>query len=342
MANFKTDLSIIIPVYNTEKYLSKALDSILKNIPNNTEIIIINDGSTDNCDQIIQKYLKKYPDLIKYYKRRNYGLSATKNFGLKYAKGKYITFVDSDDYINIHMHQLLLDTAKQNNADLVYCDVNLVYNDGKIVYSHCTNYNQEDKLMKHLDVPLMAASWNKIVKKTLFYDLKYPEGINNEDVAVTPILFTRSSKIIKIDKPLYNYYQRNDSIQNKKFSEKRFDIFKSAKLCFESAKEFNEDIQEKIKGCIYTHQLLAIYYYLISNFKLKDEIYYTKLFLKNMNEFDDYFNNKYVIEYMNNLYASKYLKLIKENNIFKLIIYNHYKKVKKLIKNLIIKTKKEN
>ena len=136
-------LSIIIPVYNTEKYIQKCLTSIFKKLPEHTEVIIVNDGSPDNAEYIIKKFQKRYTDSLIYCKKPNGGLSDAKNYGLSKAKGKYITFVDSDDYIDPNMHKEMLDLALEKDADIVYCDVEQVFEDGHKIYSHCTNVSRK-------------------------------------------------------------------------------------------------------------------------------------------------------------------------------------------------------
>ena len=336
LSNKKIDdevlLSIIIPVYNTELYLEKCLNSVLKSLPIKTEIIIINDGTKDNSEEIIKKYEKKYPTIIKYYKKQNGGLSHTKNYGLEKAKGKYIGFVDSDDYIKENMFDVMLKKALIENADIVYCDVEMVYEDGSHRYVSSSDDLEKDELMKNINTPLMPASWSKIVKRELFKGLTYPNGYNNEDIAVSPILFGRSKKTYKIETPFYKYLQRSGSIQNSGFSEKRFVAFYTAKLCFDRAKEFSKIKQEKIKGTIYTHQLLALLIYPIMD--VKDNKQRRKLisdFCDQMKQFDDYKTNKYVINYVNSLGLNSLPDLIEECNISKIERLIKKSKKKKLI-----------
>ena len=315
-------LSIIVPVYNTEPYLEKCLNSIVEDVPENTEIIIINDGSPDNSEKIIKKFEKEYKDIIKYYKKENGGLSHTKNYGLSKARGKYIGFVDSDDYIKPNMFKTMIKGALVENADVVYCDVELVYEDGSNRINLTTNPNRDDELMSHLDTSLMPASWSKIVKKELFEGLDYPVKMNNEDIAVSPILFARSKKTYKIPTPFYKYFQRTGSIQNSGFSEKRFVAFKTAKICFDRAKEFDENTQEKIKGTIYTHQLLALLLCLIIAEKgRKKRLGFIETFVDEMNKFSDFATNKYVIEYLESYNKLKLLKLIKNREIKKIDLF---------------------
>ncbi len=322
MNNTELNLSIIVPVYNTEKYLEKCLNSILKNIPKNTEIIIVNDGSPDNSEDIIKKFKETYPDIIKYFKKQNGGLSDAKNFGISKAKGKYVTFVDSDDYVDENMHKEMLGLALEKDADAVYCDVELVYEDGKKSVISCTNTNRDTDYFKMIDTPLMAASWNKIVKKELYDGLIFPVGLNNEDIAITPILFGRAKSIYKIDKPFYKYFQRSGSIQNSGFNEKRFAVFDTAKICFKYSEVLPEDIQFQLRGSIYKYQMLDLLVYPISELSKEEQLRLIPLFCKKFNEFgDDPYKNEYVKEYIKNLHISLLLYLIKKEKIRTIILF---------------------
>lgn len=186
-------LSIIIPVYNVEKYIKKCLNSIFKDFPIKTEVIIINDGSPDNSEKIINEFRKKYKEIV-YIKKENGGLSSVKNMGLKLARGKYIIFLDSDDYVSSNMYNTMLKKIIDTDSDLIYCDVLMTYEDNTVKYVTMKNWQRNDSLMQILDGNLMAASWNKMVKKELYNELKFPEGLNNEDIAVSPQLFLRAKK----------------------------------------------------------------------------------------------------------------------------------------------------
>ena len=230
----------------------------------------------------------------------------------------------------------MLSTAFKEDADVVYCDVELVYDDKKRNYiSHCSNEARASEYFKCIDTPLMAASWNKIIKRELYNGMFFPVGMNNEDVAITPIILAKAKKIIKINKPYYKYYQRTGSIQNSGFSEKRFVIFETTNLCFSKISNFPEEIQEEIKGSIFTHQILAILLYILNkeNFKKRKE--YIKLFIEHLNKYDwDILNNKYVIEYVQRLRKTRVLKLIQKKRINELTFILSYYNFRDKIKNL--------
>ena len=322
--NIKDDvlLSIIMPVYNTEKYLNKCFKSFIKTLPMKTEVIVINDGTKDNSEEIILKYAEEY-NSIKYIKKENGGLSSVKNLGLSLAKGRYIIYIDSDDYVSSDMYSTMLKKAIDKEADMVYCDVLMVY-DKSVRYCSATNYDTNDKLMQFLDGSLMAASWNKMVKKELYKDLLFPEKLNNEDVAVTPLLFLRSKKTLKISSPFYKYVQRAGSIQNSGFSNKRYMIFDTAKICFDRIKKekYSENIRLKVEGAVVTHQILAMLIYLIPN--VADDEERRKLiveFCERYNRLDLIENNHYITEYLEQYNVSKIQKLIEDKDIDELDKY---------------------
>lgn len=310
-------LSIIIPVYNTEKYLDKCLNSVFYNLPPKTEVIIINDGTPDNSERIIKEYISKYPKAIKYIKKKNGGLSETKNVGLKNAVGRYVIYLDSDDWVNYNMYDVMLKKALLTNADIVYCDVDVVYEDGRIVFSSCTNYSRKEEILREMDHGLMAASWNKMIRRSLFDGLEYPVKYNNEDVAITPILFVRSKKTVKIDSPFYKYFQRTGSIQNNGFSDRRYEIFETSKLCFENIKNLKEEEQEMIRGVIYTNQLISILLWVVPKFEKEKRYEIISEFIKRMAEFDDIYTNKYVLEFSKKMKIKGIMKSLKNKDVRK-------------------------
>lgn len=228
-------VSVIVPVYKVEKYLTKCLDSLVNQTLKDIEIIIINDGSPDNCQKIIDEYVLKYPN-IKSYIKENGGLGSARNYGLQYADGEYIGFVDSDDYVEENMYELLYNKAKQENADYVTCDLTFKYEDysKKDHISYGMNNIVSDYHKAGLLSPLYA--WNKLYKKEILINnnLKFSEGLWYEDLPVTTILFALSNNIGYVNMPLYNYLQRNGSIMNSSYNEKMNDIFISMNKVYDA------------------------------------------------------------------------------------------------------------
>ena len=206
-------VSVIVPVYNVESYLDKCLNTLVKQTLQEIEIIIVNDGSKDNSEKIIEKYLKKYPEKIKYIKKNNGGLSSARNEGLKYASGEYIGFVDSDDYVSLNTFNLMYKKAKEKNFDLVVCNLNYVYETKTKMVSAGLDKDleNEDEVKKNI-VFLYPAVWNKLYKKEILDSLKFKEGIWYEDVEFNFRVYPRVKSIGYVDKPLIQYVQRESSI----------------------------------------------------------------------------------------------------------------------------------
>ena len=206
-------VSVIVPVYNVEPYLDKCLNTLVNQTLKKIEIIIVNDGSKDNSEKIIEKYLKKYPEKIKYIKKANGGLSSARNEGLKYASGEYIGFVDSDDYASLNTFNLMYKKAKEKNFDLVVCNLNYVYETKTKMVSAGLDKDleNEDEVKKNI-VFLYPAVWNKLYKKEILDSLKFKEGIWYEDVEFNFRVYPRVKSIGYVDKPLIQYVQRESSI----------------------------------------------------------------------------------------------------------------------------------
>lgn len=285
------ELSIIIPVYNMEKYLRRCLDSVVAALETfdelykRTEVLIINDGSKDSSPQIISEYCEKHPYMVQFDKA-NGGLSDVKNYGLKRAQGEFVIFLDSDDYVMPEMYYMMLRTARRDEADVVVCDLEMTFDDpSKNDPRSCSaKYRlKEDIFAQVICMDMMPASWNKLVKRSLYRGLSFPVGRNNEDISVTPIVLARAQKISVVHVPFYKYYQRSDSIQNSRFNEKRFVILETSKILanrLEKELRYNKEHgiegglderkAELIKGSVYVHQILAVAMYPIRREKFKD------------------------------------------------------------------------
>ena len=168
------DLSIIIPVYNAEKYLDKCLDNIINQSFNNYEIILVNDGSTDNSEKIVDDYVNKYSNIIKINKK-NGGPGAARDEGLKIARGNYISFVDSDDYVDSNMLSYMMNYIKKYNCDIAICGI-YMFDDytgkelGKIELSEENRekpLNREELITLYLNNKITGHLWNKIYKRKI-------------------------------------------------------------------------------------------------------------------------------------------------------------------------------
>lgn len=210
-------ISIIIPVYKVEKYLEKCIESVLKQTYTNLQIILVDDGSPDNCGKICDEYAKKDPR-IEVIHKVNGGLSDARNVGIAKAKGKYIGFVDSDDYIKEDMYEILINLIKEYDADVSICNLYDVI-DGKEYIR-----NNEDGIQEYsrleilkevlLDKNIQSYAWNKLYKKKLFDEIKYPIGKKYEDIGTTFYVFEKCNKIVVTSEPEYYYLKRSDSLVN--------------------------------------------------------------------------------------------------------------------------------
>lgn len=217
MSQEKALISIIIPVYKVEKYLEKCIQSVINQTYENLQIILVDDGSPDNCGKICDECAKK-DHRIEVIHKSNGGLSDARNKGLEIAKGEYIGFVDSDDYIEADMYEVLYNLLKQYNADVSICNFYTV-SQGKISIKNADNgineYNRIEILKEILlDKNIQSYAWNKLYKKELFDEIKYPIGKKYEDIGTTFFLLEKCNKVVVTGKSEYYYINRQDSIVN--------------------------------------------------------------------------------------------------------------------------------
>ena len=220
-------ISVIVPVYNVEKYLDNCVESIVNQTYKDLEIILVDDGSPDNCPAMCDEWAKK-DDRIKVIHKENGGLSSARNAGLEAANGEYIAFVDSDDSIDLATYSTMLGFFEQDeNVDIVICGYQRVNKKEEIVVcdNNCKQIVRFDQreLYQEIFGRLNNAVWNKIYKKRIISDMKFPNGIvHGEDLIFNLKLLKRCKVGIKCDSPFYHYYSREDSITNSKFKFSKF------------------------------------------------------------------------------------------------------------------------
>lgn len=217
MVKHKDLVSVIIPIYNVEQFFSRCIESVISQTYKNLEIILVDDGSTDHCGIIADKYAEK-DDRIKVIHQKNGGLSAARNNGIAIATGKYITLVDSDDYIDNSFVETLLDNLAKTDSDISVCDYQVFEHEcpqiatGKNI---AKTYDAQDAL-KHLfyQKGITTSACAKLYKAKLFKGIKYPVGKICEDLATTYRLFASSKRICVTQKKLYFYLVNPNSIIN--------------------------------------------------------------------------------------------------------------------------------
>lgn len=220
-------ISVIVPIYNVEKYLQKCVDSIINQTYKSLEIILVDDGSLDNCPKMCDDYAKK-DSRIKVVHKENGGLSDARNVGMEVVTGEYVSFIDSDDYISLDFYETLLQTMIDNDSDIVECSVVKFYENEKFdEYSDdlkVTNYETVDALDGLIsENPFKQHVWNKLYKSSVALDILYAVGKLNEDEFWTYQVFGIAKKVTRINKTMYYYFQRNGSIMGNGYNIRRLD-----------------------------------------------------------------------------------------------------------------------
>ena len=211
----KVKLSIVVAVYNLEEYLPRCLEALVNQTLQDIEILCVDDGSTDSAPQIIDEYAKKYPQKVKAFHKPNGGEFTTRNYGLERATGEYVTFVDTDDYVELDWAEKLYNAAKENDADLAVCGFERIDLDtGKVVSKNMTNFGYSVKEINNKDDFMLfinPAPWNKIYKLEKVKDLRFMNFRGFNDMVFLTSSYTRINKVTFVPDVLYHYYLRYDS-----------------------------------------------------------------------------------------------------------------------------------
>lgn len=222
-------ISVIVPIYRVEDYLHRCIDSIINQTYTNLEIILVDDGSPDNCPMICDEYAEK-DSRIRVVHKKNGGLSDARNAGLGIATGEYIAFVDSDDWVHKDMYKVLHDTMKKNNADIVECGILSTYeyiDDKKIDNIRIQSYSKSDSIGALITQEIRQTVWNKLYKREVINNILFDIGKLHEDEFWTYKILDRSNNLIRIDNKMYYYFQRENSIMSNSYSIKRLDALEA-------------------------------------------------------------------------------------------------------------------
>lgn len=211
-------ISIIVPIYNVEKYLKRCIDSIVNQTYKKLEIILVDDGSTDKSSNICDNYAKE-DNRIKVIHKKNGGISETRNIGIENCQGKFIGFVDPDDYIGKDLYNILHHNLIESDSDISICNFK-TFEFESIDFTNIIGYIQYNNIdaLKELifDKKITSHLWNKLYKKELFDSIKFPLNKIYEDLSVMYLLFYKSKKIVFSNSIQYGYYQRANSLCNSK------------------------------------------------------------------------------------------------------------------------------
>lgn len=231
-------ISVIVPIYNVEKYLRRCLDSICNQMYQNLEVVLVDDGSTDLSGKIADEYARRDTRFYVIHKQ-NGGLSDARNAGLSYCHGTYIVFVDSDDYVTEDYVMVLYDLLKHNHADISV--VSLTHQEeelSKISDSAAAKiYNTKEALQDLLYQRISASANAKMYRAELFSDIRYPKGRLYEDVIATYQIFEKATKVVWCDIKKYWYYVRTDSIVRSAFNVKKMDYVYNCEEVLEEVKK---------------------------------------------------------------------------------------------------------
>lgn len=224
------EISIIVPVYNVEKYLHKCLDSIINQTFVDFEVILINDGSTDGSKKILENYLKK-DCRFKLIEQYNQGLSSARNADLKVVKGKYISFLDSDDYWHPDFLKILYEGIMKTGSDVVGCAFKCICDDGKpsfyIDSIQWQTFSQPLSILLAPNNPIAFSVWNKLYRSDIVLNkFSFVEGIYFEDWVFTTCLFSEIKSFSFIDQTLYFYQESGPSIMRSRFTKEKIDSYK--------------------------------------------------------------------------------------------------------------------
>jgi len=312
-------VSVIVPVYNVYEYLEKCLDSLVNQTLKDIEIIVVNDGSPDNSQEIIDKYTKKYKN-IKSYIKENGGLSDARNYGIKKATGEYIAFLDSDDYVTTDMYEKMYQKAKSGNFDTVVCDLNYIYDD-KIIKAY-SNIETDTTNIKKAMLNIYPAAWNKIFKRKLFdYGIEFKKGVWFEDVEFIYRLLPHIKSIGVVHEHFNQYVQREGSITNT-VNTKIYHYIDNWNGIIEYYKK--EKIYEKYKlelEYCYVRYLYATFIKQASLYNYNDYLDAVNKAIFNVKKvFPNYRKNKYFYQSVKGIYL-----LLFNKNISKIV----YKKIHK-------------
>ncbi|WOO38857.1 glycosyltransferase family 2 protein [Anaerocolumna sp. AGMB13020] len=244
-------ISVIVPVYNVEKYLDACVSSICNQTYSNLEIILINDGSRDSSGLLCNEWTEKDERIIVIHKE-NGGLSDARNAGLKAAKGNYITFVDSDDVISESMLEQLYEKMTLNQADISICDPVHCYSGKPVIYRKETKvvvYTAEDAMAEMMyQTSFLFSAWGKLFKRELFAAIEFPIGLLFEDVAIMYQVFSKTKSIVYFNAKLYGYLHRENSITTNHFSKRDCDILDICKGQVEFSKKYSKDVYKAAKA----------------------------------------------------------------------------------------------
>ncbi|MDD3187730.1 MAG: glycosyltransferase [Bacilli bacterium] len=307
-------VSVIVPVYNVEAYINKCLDSLVNQTLKEIEIIVVNDGTKDNSQVIIDKYAKEY-DNVKSFIKENGGLSDARNYGIKKAHGEYIAFVDSDDYVDLDMYNIMYTKAKKGDFDMVVCDAYSVSKRLDYRYSNIDDNVFTKEGIKKYFTNIYPPVWNKIYKRKFFDKFEFKKGVWFEDVEFLYRLLPSIESVGVVKAPLYYYVQREGAITSK-VNNKIYDYVDNMNSVLKFYKDNNllDEYYDEIEYC-YVRYLYATFIKRVMGFSYSEFLKAMDIAIKNVSDnFPNYHENKYFRKSLKGYYLLKF-----NNNVGKLL-----------------------
>ena len=304
-------VSIVVPAYNVENYIDRCIESLVNQTLQEIEIIIVNDGSTDNTKQKIEKFLLAYPEKIKYLEKQNGGLSDARNYGIPSARGKYIGFVDSDDYVELNMFEEMYKKAEEENSDMIECDFIWEYPNKQRIDIGRIYQNKKEAF-----IYARVVAWNKLIKRETLEkaNIKFPKGLRYEDTEFFYKLLPSLEKISFVKTPMVHYIQRSNSIANTQ-NERVKEIFEIWDNIFKYYKE--QGLFEEYKNEIeYTYTRFLLCSSLLRIVKVGDKKVRKELEKRTWEELNKNFPNWKQNPILKKEKSAKnlYLKLVNQSN----------------------------
>lgn len=307
-------VSVVVPIYKVEKYLSRCIESITNQSYTNLEIILVNDGSPDCCGDICEEYALQ-DSRIKVLHKENGGLSDARNFGMNYVTGEYTVFVDSDDWLELNMVETMIKLVNEHNSDIAQVGFYYTYNDYLLFDDRY--YSENDKpivldnysLMKELVIneKVKNFAWGKLYKTELIKDIPFKKGVLFEDVFWAHKVMQRVNKYVLSNKPLCYYLQREDSIVAT-YTTRNLDIIEGLKERHEFIERHYENLSEE------SYKLI-----------LRTSLLHYNLLLRNKDKDKEYTHRKKIEEYIKSNYNQLYKATIDDKELrIKLKLFNIY------------------
>jgi glycosyltransferase involved in cell wall biosynthesis len=297
-------ISIIVPVYKVEQYLRKCVDSILAQTLTNFELILINDGSPDNCGEICDEYVKK-DSRVRVIHKENGGQATARNWGLDMAKGDYVGFVDSDDWIEPDMYELLYRICENNDCDIASCSSKIYYQNKTVITgTHpLHSLNNSEAMRALLEGKLFdEVVWTKLFKRSVIGNIRFPVGVMYEDTAFTYRVIHECKKVCCIGEPKYNYIKRESSTMDRAIKNVSID----AVMIYDEMYEFiNKHYQE-------LGNLVAL--------KLANSSMVVLNLMSSRKKFKEYKSKYYTVTSILNKYFNKTIALKEYPNTVKILL----------------------